>query len=116
MGQLNVFLGGFDIGGECGRVGSVIIESAAQAPELDGGIGEASFDFGTLGRREVDLDLMGMGGSEFDPLELRFRTALDDRFDVPIFGKVVGYGAQFHASWAGRGSGGGWGSDGPEGG
>ena len=50
-------------------------------------------------RCKVDLDLVGVAGAEFHPLELRLFTVLDKGRDVPILGQVVGDQAQMHLRW-----------------
>ena len=92
----DVFLRGFDVVAQFGLVGGVVIEGAAEAHQLDFGIGEAPFHVGALGFAQRNLDAVRMGGAQFDTLKPGRLEILDDGGNVPIFRKIVGDAAKLH--------------------
>ncbi len=116
LGEDDVFLGGLDVFLELGLVGGVVIKDAAEAHQLDAGVLKFFLNGVALGFAEVDLDLVRVGGAEFDSLKLGLLAVLDDRVDVPIRGELVGDEPEFHRRVFGHKSGGPLLGSGPAGG
>ena len=84
----------------------MIIERAAQAYQLHLGIPEPLGNILPLRLAQRDLDTVCVRGAQLDAFKQGFFAVLDDGRDVPVFGEVVGDGAQADLRWFGEG--GGW--------
>lgn len=123
MGEDHIVFGGGDIFFEFVLIGSVIIEGAAKAHELDVRHFEALPDLGAFSFGEVDFDFMGVSGAQLHTVKICGLTVFDDGFDVPVLGQVIGDKSEAHRGlfgqkgrWLRRYRGEGWESAGQAGG